>query len=146
MSVAGERVSGRCLYQRLADTTHSISYKDANMLTQAELKENLIYFPDDGIFMWKVSRRSAKANTIAGGGNKKGYIMIGLNQKQYFAHILAWLYVTGEYPKGDLDHIDGNKQNNSFSNLREATRSQNCMNRKKASNNTTGYKGVSFNK
>jgi hypothetical protein len=116
------------------------------MLTQEELKDKLIYDQDNGMFIWKSSIRKSKINTIAGTGNKKGYIQIAIYSKLYFAHKLAWLYMTGSFPKNDLDHIDGNPQNNAFNNLREATRSQNCMNRKISSLNTTGFKGVSFNK
>jgi len=61
------------------------------------------------------------------------------------AHRLAWLYVTGSFPKHQIDHINMVKSDNSFLNLREATRSENGANRKKYSNNTSGYKGVSRN-
>lgn len=58
---------------------------------------------------------------------------------------MAWLYMTGAWPKAELDHIDRNPANNVFSNLREATGSQNCMNRHYSKGNTSGHTGVSWN-
>lgn len=52
----------------------------------------------------------------------------------------------GEFPDQDIDHKDGDRSNNKWDNLREATRSQNCMNSKIRNNNTSGHKGVSYHK
>lgn len=63
--------------------------------------------------------------------------------KLYKAHRVAWLLMTGEWPEHEIDHIDTNPTNNAWSNLRLANRSENCMNRNRQANNTSGYKGVS---
>ena len=60
------------------------------------------------------------------------------------AHRLAWLYHYGQWPNGDLDHINEVKDDNRISNLREATRAQNMQNVRRHKHNTSGYKGVSW--
>ena len=109
------------------------------MITQSELKYKLHYNQDTGIFTW------IKSGKVAG-FTRNGYIIIGINQKEYRAHRLAWLYVYGKMPNKFIDHINLNKSDNTISNLREATISQNAMNVKLSSKNKSGYKGVSWNK
>jgi len=65
--------------------------------------------------------------------------------KQHKAHRLIWLYVYGEMPK-EIDHINGDRQDNRLENLRSVTRSQNQFNKAMAQNNTSGYRGVSWHK
>jgi len=84
-----------------------------------------------------------KAGAIAGHLHSRGYIHVGVFGKQYKAHRLIWLYMTGNFPEHDIDHIDGNRSNNSWKNLRESSRSQNCRNQK-FRGNSSGYKGVSL--
>ena len=62
------------------------------------------------------------------------------------AHRLAWFFVYGEWPQKQIDHINGNKSDNRISNLRLATASQNLSNKGITKSNTSGYKGVSFNR
>ena len=69
-----------------------------------------------------------------------------IDKRPYLAHRLAWLYVMGEFPKNDIDHVDTNGCNNKISNLRLATKSQNGANSKLPKNNTSGYKGVTWAK
>lgn len=82
------------------------------------------------------------AGEIAGSINRDGYVLIRVYRKLYLAHRLAWLYMTGKEPKNLVDHIDRNPGNNKWDNLREATYSQNEMNRGPAYCNRTGIKGV----
>lgn len=103
-------------------------------LTQERLKELLSYDPLTGVFLWKVNRRGrfAKAGAIAGYPDQKdGYLCICVDQRQYRLHRLAWFYMTGEWPSEQIDHIDLDKTNNRFANLREATHRQNQHNRPK---------------
>ena len=88
------------------------------MITQSELKKILNYNPDTGIFT-----KVLKNGTIQrrGFSYARVYIGITINRKTYLAHRLAWLYMTGEFPKYMTDHINGNTEDNSFSNLREST-------------------------
>lgn len=76
----------------------------------------------------------------------KGYIEIIINNKIYYAHRLAWLYVTGAFPKKEIDHINGIRNDNRVDNLRAATHEDNQKNQKLRKDNSTGYQGVIFNK
>lgn len=72
--------------------------------------------------------------------------MIKTCQHIYRAHRVAWLYMTGEWPPGEIDHINGDKQDNRFSNLRICTHQQNNHNQAIRRNNTSGVKGVYWSK
>ncbi len=110
-------------------------------LTQERLKELLNYNPETGIFVWAINRTSIKAGIVAG-SYSDGYIRIGINSKGYLAHRLAWLYVEGYLPENDIDHINRDKTDNRFSNLRETTKTCNLRNRGIFKNNKTGITGV----
>jgi hypothetical protein len=81
---------------------------------------------------------------LPGGLTPKGYWKIGVDGHRYHAHCLAWLYMTGEWCELDIDHRNGDRADNRWSNLREATRTQNNGNGKRPRNNSTGFKGVHF--
>lgn len=105
----------------------------------AEFVNSLLeYDPETGDLFWK--RRPA------GSLHSAGYLTISLGRYAYKAHRLIYLMVNGRWPDGLIDHLDGDGTNNAIKNLREATFSQNAMNRKIRSDNTSGYKGVSFMK
>ena len=104
----------------------------SELITQNRLKEILHYNSDTGIWIRLVdTRNKIKSGSRAGTCTVKGYRRIKIEKKHYFEHRLAWLYMTGEWPENDIDHIDGNRSNNKWSNLRSATRQQNRMNTKK---------------
>lgn len=110
------------------------------------LKDILKYDRKTGVFVWrKKTSRKTVIGREAGGIDCAGYRVIGYKGKTYYAHRLAWLYVYGYMPK-QIDHKDGNRANNSISNLRECSSTQNIFNAKKAKNNTSGYKGVAWHK
>lgn len=114
-------------------------------LTQEYLKSVLNYCPETGVFTWRVTGRGRRLNRVAGyDDGRTGYQYISVGGKRYLAHRLAWLYIIGDWPKDQIDHIDGEKSNNIFSNLREANNSQNNSNKPAQQNNQSGYKGVSF--
>ena len=117
-------------------------------ITQSELKDLLNYNPDTGVFTWNVSLRSnVKVGDIVGcKPNAAGYGRIGLHNKVYLAHRLAWLWVAGVEAPQQIDHINGNRLDNKFANLRLATCSQNLCNKGRQGNNTSGQKGVSWYK
>lgn len=111
-------------------------------LTQKYLKSVLNYNPDTGIFIWLKTRHHHRVGCVAGGLAPKGYIRINLLHKLHLAHRLAFLYITGDWPNGDVDHINRNPSDNKWCNLRECSTSANCSNVEKPKNNTSGYKGV----
>ena len=115
------------------------------MITQEELKEQLNYDHETGIFTWLIAKAGLTVGSIAGGLQQNGYIYIKINAKLYKAHRLAFLYMTDEIPS-NVDHIDMVKNNNKWANLRPATKSENNRNRTSRKDNTTGFKGVSFHK
>lgn len=118
-------------------------------LTQAELKAMLYYNPETGMFLWRNQRRpSIKPWDVAGAPMQKGYVQIMINQCNYLAHRLAWLYMTGYWPEDQIDHRDGVKDNNAWANLRSATGSENQQNqvRAPASNKSSGLLGVTWSK
>jgi hypothetical protein len=114
-------------------------------LTPSRLKTVLDYDQDTGTFVWKVSMGRARAGNAAGWHDGRGYIRIGIDGVRYQAHRLAWFFVHQEWPPDDVDH-EKDRTDNRIANLRSATRQQNNANRSIASNNTTGFKGVCFDK
>jgi hypothetical protein len=126
--------------------THSTAMKGQIMITQSELKELLDYNLETGIFTWKIKPcKKVNVGNIAG-TKKYGYIQITINFKKYYAHRLAWLYIYGEFPKNEMDHINRNKIDNRISNLRNATRSQNSWNTNVQNRNKSKYKNISLHK
>lgn len=117
-------------------------------LAQSLLTELLNYDPLTGVFTWKVARSgNVKVGGVAGSLNKQsGYREIWIGERQYVAHRLAWLYMTGEWPEHTVDHEDLDKDNNRWANLRAATQAQQCANRGLKSDNKSGFKGVSWSK
>jgi len=112
------------------------------------LRRILDYDKETGVFTWRVDKGySVKAGSVAGSKSaKKGtktYWEIGIDSRQYFAHRLAHLHVTGEWPQSLVDHEDGDGLNNAWSNLRPASQATNQHNRKSAQKgSTTGVMGV----
>src|SRR6267378_3706505 len=103
----------------------------------------LEYDPVTGIFVRLTGRYRGKQ---VGYINPRGRLMIGLGRQKYFAHRLAWLYVHGKWPDGELDHINGDASDNRIVNLRPATRSQQNANCPARRTNALGIKGVSLDR
>lgn len=116
------------------------------MLTQSRLKEVVEYDPDTGIFVRKEHTRRVVAGSTVGTKRSNGYLAMRIDNELYYLHRLVFLYMLGALPTDNVDHVNGNKTDNRFTNLREATVSQNAMNRSKQSNNTSGYKGVTWDR
>ena len=113
---------------------------------QQELKNQLFYDENTGIFTRKISKsRRLKVGDVAGYKNNEGYIHFRFNGKTIKAHRAAWIYCYGEIPF-QIDHINGNVSDNRILNLRSCTQSQNQKNKQISKSNTSGFKGVSYNK
>lgn len=117
----------------------------------ADVLKILQYDPASGVFVWLIETKGYAGKIRPGdtaGTLKDDYCVICLHKKQYRAHHLAWLVMTGEWPPVgvDVDHADRNRANNAWGNLRLATRGQNNVNTNGRSNNKSGCIGVSFRK
>lgn len=110
------------------------------MITQERLKQLLNYDPDTGLFT------SVLKCKPVGSLSEKGYVRLNLDKRLYMAHRIAWLYTTGEFPEIEIDHVDGDRSNNKWSNLRLATRKQNMENTSLFCNSTSGHRGVTWYK
>ena len=112
------------------------------------LKELFDYDEITGIVVWKKSRSPRiKVGSSVKYINKFGYVQVRIEGKLWMLHRLIWLMQTGTFPKGEIDHIDGNRSNNAWSNLRDVSKSQNMQNRRAADRDSkTGVLGVTFDK
>jgi len=113
------------------------------MITLERLREVLEYNPESGVWVW-VGRtgNKSKPGKIAGSLDNNGYVVIRIDRAIYKAHRLAWLFMTGEWPRSTVDHINLEHADNRWVNLREATYSQNNANRGPRSDCKSGVKGV----
>lgn len=112
-------------------------------LTAERVRDLLNYDPETGIFTWRYSRVGVRKGTVAGSNHCSGYISIRVDPGRALAHRLAWLYVYGEWPPNDIDHINGIRTDNRLKNLRCLTRGQNLQNQRVAkSHNKLGILGV----
>lgn len=119
------------------------------MITADEARALFDYNPETGVMSWAVNRRGGvRKGDPVGGLIKKpdGKRYLGMNCQRRFlrVHRLIWLWVHGEFPNGEIDHIDGNGLNNRLSNLRVVTRKENAHNQRLHSHNTSGVCGVSY--
>ena len=119
-------------------------------LTQEELKRYLRYEPESGLFVRLIAtNNTAKVGDITGRPNADGYIKMTLSGATHVAHRLAFLWMTGRYPDHfeQVDHINGVRSDNRWSNLRLVTHQQNQHNRHWADSSegrTSKHLGVSF--
>ncbi len=122
-------------------------------LTARRLRELLDYDPKTGVFRWKhrqdglVQWNARFVGKVAGGIDPDtGYWQIRIDDKLYYAHRLAWLYVYGRWPRSLIDHSNRDQIDNRIIKLREATKSQNVMNGKLRIDNSSGHTGVYYSK
>jgi hypothetical protein len=112
------------------------------MITQEKLKELLHYNPETGKFTRLVGGHGRRVGEMAGTIDSYGYVQIKIRKKCYRAHRLAWLYMTGMFPKECTDHINNIRNDNRWCNLREASYKENKLNSKVKSNCKLKVKGV----
>lgn len=132
-----------------------VSNRDRKPLTAERLRQLLSYDLETGFFRRIAPSRPQASHYLTKpvgyvkpgtAGNGGGYLMVTVDGKAYRAHRLAWLYMTGDWPKGDVDHRDNDRTNNKWANLREATRSQNIHNMGMRERNSSGRKGATFDR
>lgn len=114
-------------------------------LDATRLREVVTYDPETGKFAWRTTLGGhVKAGRRAGSHQQDGYFRVRIDGRLYLAHRLAWLYMTGEWPNGSIDHANGVPGDDHWKNLRVATCSQNQANSRRQKNNTSGHKGVDW--
>ena len=114
-------------------------------MTQDEVKKILSYNPETGLFHWKIKPCKRFPAGMQAGSNVDGYTRIHTKGQSYAAHRLAWLYIYGEEPANNIDHINGNPSDNRIANLRQATQMENAQNRRRPQkNNSHGILGVTY--
>lgn len=113
-------------------------------LAQAVPNSALDYDPETGEFRWRASGKGRVIGVAAGATGGNGYRQITIGGVKYQAHRLAVRYMTGEWPTGDVDHINGRRDDNRWANLRCSSRSENMQNQcPLQARNTSGHRGVS---
>lgn len=125
---------------------HCGPYLMKTKITQAELKKLLHYDPETGIFTRRIRRSNRPAGVVVGSWDMMGYLTIWCLGKSHKSHRLAWLYMTGSWPERHIDHINGVPHDNRWCNLRQAEVCENMWNARIASTNTSGIKGVCWDR
>jgi hypothetical protein len=121
-------------------------YEDGNLYVKKELpRKATVEYDENGTLILKRQLPKRKVGEKIGTTHKNGYSKALILSKMYGLHRLIFLYHYGYFPK-EVDHIDNNIQNNKIENLRDASKVQNCYNRRLGTNNTSGVKGVSWSK
>ena len=111
-------------------------------LSYERAAELLEYDPETGILSWRKSRPGVVAGSVAG-TLADGYLQVQIDRIFYRAHRVCWLLHTGSWPSLLLDHINGQRSDNRWDNLREVSYQQNAFNRRACKNSKSGLIGVS---
>ena len=125
-------------------------------ITYEIVRKRLNYDPCSGVLVWKrienpsgweIRFNDRHAGKRAGIKGTRGYRYISIyGSRKTPESWVVWLYVNGTWPKNEIDHINGDPSDNRIANLREATSSQNKVNRRAQCTNKSGIKGVRFKK
>lgn len=114
------------------------------MITHKRLLEVCLYDPKTGILSATVRRGKVLPGKALGCKSGYGRLIAEIDGQEYRVHRLAWFYVYGEWPKHEIDHINGDPSDNRLCNLREATHQQNMSNIGMPKTNRSGKIGVSW--
>lgn len=111
-------------------------------ISHERIREVLNYDGGTGQFYWKVkASKKTVVGSVAGSKEPRGYIKIRIDGALLSAHQIAFMWMNGNWADGEIDHIDRDKSNNRWDNLRLATRSQNARNSPPRFNKT-GFNNV----
>ena len=109
-----------------------------------DVRERESYDPKTGLFRALKSSGSLSSGKICGYVASGGYVRMYFDRKYVFAHRLAWFCVYGKFPKGEIDHINGDCADNRICNLRDVSHAKNMKNRKIQKNNKSGTSGIHY--
>ena len=115
-------------------------------ITANDVRTRFTYCDKSGTLTRAIDCGRWKKGELAGCVNTDGYVMVNIDRTRYYAHRLIWLMRFGEWPEGEIDHIDGDRSNNRLENLRCVSKSGNMRNQKRNSRNTSGFPGVVWDK
>lgn len=118
------------------------------IVTVEYIRRRINYDPATGVVSWRdIPENRSFRGKVVSAKDTKGYGRICFFGGRYLRlHRVAWAHFYGEWPNGDLDHINGVTDDNRLVNLRIATKSQNCRNIRKHSKSSNPFKGITFNK
>lgn len=116
-----------------------------SLLTLERLKQVIVYDPETGAMRHK-GRQGVRDGSSAGALDAEGYLVVRIDAIKHRANRLAWLYMTGKQPEGQIDHINGIRSDDRFCNLRMVSNKQNGRNQRKQSGNKSGVTGVCWHK
>lgn len=114
-----------------------------SLLTQEILKSLVFYSKKEGTFTYSSGKKEGK---VAGWLTPRGYLELSVRGRTYKAHSLAWFYITGKWPEGEIDHKDRDPGNNSWENLRDVSHFVNSCNVGVRANSSSGVTGVNYHK
>ena len=108
-----------------------------------DIAKYVSYDQKTGYIVWtaKTGRKTVVGKHV-GSEHSGGYLEMSINGFRLFAHQVAWLLMTGEWPEWQIDHINGDRKDNRWENLRRAEQRLNSANMKRRPNNKSGRKGV----
>lgn len=117
-------------------------------LTIEYLHKHLRYDPASGLFIRLVTVKGShgQAGRIVGSVTENGYVMVTLALDHYYAHVLAWFYMTGQWPSLEVDHKNRVRTDNRWDNLREVTHNEQMWNRTKSVGKSSRHMGVTLTK
>ncbi len=115
-------------------------------LTHSRVKSLFSYDPETGFLSWIQQRGRQRAGARAGRLHHRGYREVRIDGVLYREHRIIWLWMMGSNPADECEHINRERSDNRWANLRAATRAQNMQNLGASAMNTSGFAGASFHK
>lgn len=112
------------------------------MHTLEDFKKEMWLDEERGRFFWHKPGKGRRPGLQVGAFDVHGYGQINFKKQLYKEHRLVWLFITGEWPKGQIDHLNHDRRDNRFENLREVTNQENHFNRPLQKTNKSGVPGV----
>lgn len=114
-------------------------------ITQEKLLKAFHYVPDTGELTYRFDSKNGFAGEVATINHSAGYLSVRINGKDYLAHRIIFFMLVGRFPE-QIDHINHNKKDNCWVNLREVNNQENCKNTSLQTNSKTGLIGVCLHK